>query len=319
MSQDSIEKVARVLSPWKNAICGATAGVVSRFVIAPLDVVKIRFQLQTEELRLPQITGREPTDIKYRGIAQSFARIVREEGFFALWKGNLSAAYLYLGYGAMQFYSYPEYDKFLRQQPVYAKLKLPKEVTASIAGALAGCTATLLTYPFDLLRTRFAVQGRDGPYSGLAHAVREIVQKEGVRGLYQGVWPTTLQMVPQTAIVFAVYTFCRGHLKGKKVLGMEDFISGGAAGIIGKTAVMPFDVVRKRLQVQGPTRNSYVVGEVPRYPSSFLSCVRQIVHHEGVLALYKGLLPSVLKSGPSAAVTFLMVGLCQKGFRALDE
>ncbi|KND01987.1 thiamine transporter TPC1 [Spizellomyces punctatus DAOM BR117] len=313
------EPKKRSLAPWQNAVSGATAGVISRFVIAPLDVIKIRFQLQTEELRLSRIRGGEvPAQVKYRGLAQSFTRIIREEGLRGLWKGNLSAEYLYLGYGAAQFYAYPEYERLLNRTTQYLNFKLPTEIVASLAGALAGCTATVATYPFDLLRTRFAVQGQHGPYSGLVDAIRQIAGKEGLPGFYRGVWPSMLQMMPQTGIVFASFSFFKKHLDGLKAGGMKDFISGGLAGMVGKAAVMPFDVVRKRLQVQGPERNSYVVGDVPRYPKGFLRCCRQIARYEGILALYKGLLPSLLKSGPSAAVTFLVVGACQKAFAAVD-
>ncbi|KAJ3215477.1 mitochondrial thiamine pyrophosphate transporter [Dinochytrium kinnereticum] len=76
-----------------------------------------------------------------------------------------------------------------------------------------------------------------------------------------------------------------GHTNFGK--GTQDFIGGGLAGIVSKTVVMPFDVVRKRLQVQGPDRNSYVVAGIPRYKGNFVSCALQIIRHEGYLALYK--------------------------------
>lgn len=59
-------------SPYVSAFCGATAGVVSRFVIAPLDVVKIRLQIQTNRAGDPAR--------KYTGMIQCLRTIVREEG-----------------------------------------------------------------------------------------------------------------------------------------------------------------------------------------------------------------------------------------------
>ncbi|KAI8908853.1 mitochondrial carrier domain-containing protein [Powellomyces hirtus] len=295
------------LAPWQNALCGATAGVVSRFVIAPLDVIKIRFQLQTDVIGM---TGRvDASQSKYRGVFQSCGRILHEEGYRGLWKGNLSAEYLYLSYGAVQFYAYYEFEGLINRAKRKLDLPLPTEM---LAGALAGSAATLTTYPFDLLRTRFAVQGTKGPYTGLVQAVRQIHAAEGIKGFYRGVWPSVLQMMPQMGIVFACYAGFRRALERFELRGIDNFISGGLAGMIGKAAVMPFDVVRKRLQVQGPERNSYVTGHVPSYPRGILACASKIVHHEGYLALYKGLVPAILKSGPSSAVTFLVVGLCER-------
>ncbi|KAJ3139526.1 mitochondrial thiamine pyrophosphate transporter [Geranomyces variabilis] len=254
------------LAPWKNALAGASGGVVSRVVIAPLDVIKIRLQgpdatlvnasqLQTD---VRQLAARvDPSAAKYTGVVQACSRILREEGY-----------------------------------------RVP----------LAGCTATVATYPFDLLRTRFAMQGASGgPYTSLLSAVRQIYAAEGVHGFYRGVVPSVLQMAPQMGIVFAAYGAIKGILKPLKLGKTESFISGGIAGMLGKLSVMPFDVVRKRLQVQGPERNSYVTGRVPKYPSGLIRCAAQIARQEGWLALYKGVVPALFKAGPSSAVTFAVV------------
>lgn len=71
---------------------------------------------------------------------------------------------------------------------------------------------------------------------------------------------------------------------------------------------MPLDVIRKRLQVQGPARVHYVIDDIPNYArkSSILQIGRKIVMEEGVLSLYKGLLPSLVKVAPASAVTFMV-------------
>ena len=59
-----------------DAIAGALSGCVSRFAVGPLDVLKIRFQIQIEPIST-QFAKRRP---KYTGILQAFQTIVREEG-----------------------------------------------------------------------------------------------------------------------------------------------------------------------------------------------------------------------------------------------
>ncbi|CAG8693529.1 3741_t:CDS:2, partial [Scutellospora calospora] len=95
--------VSNQLSPIETSICGAVAGAVSRLVASPLDVVKIRLQLQTgistfgltskQQVSQSKIIGR-----KYNGMLHAISMIIREEGIRGLWKGNLSAEYLYLSY-----------------------------------------------------------------------------------------------------------------------------------------------------------------------------------------------------------------------------
>jgi Mitochondrial carrier protein len=68
---------------------------------------------------------------------------------------------------------------------------------------------------------------------------------------------------------------------------------------------MPFDVIRKRMQIQGPQQQA-IVQRVPVY-AGVTDCFRSIVKHEGAKGLFRGLAPSILKSAPSTAVTFFVV------------
>lgn len=82
---------------------------------------------------------------------------------------------------------------------------------------------------------------------------------------------------------------------------------GALAGILSKWGVFPLDVVRRRLQVQGRHRADYVIASIPEYSrKSVLACIRAIVQKEGVLALYKGLVPGLIKVGPASAINFLV-------------
>lgn len=81
--------------------------------------------------------------------------------------------------------------------------------------ACAGSIATLCTYPFDLLRTRFAVQGHSKVYVSLARAIWQISKEEGVTGFYRGLWPAMVQIVPYMGIMFST----QGYLKEKLKVG----------------------------------------------------------------------------------------------------
>lgn len=77
-----------------DAVAGASAGGIARMISAPFDVIKIRFQLQSQQNR------------KYTSIPQALQRVVKEEGVLSLWKGNLSASYLWISYMMVQFSIY---------------------------------------------------------------------------------------------------------------------------------------------------------------------------------------------------------------------
>ncbi|KAF9929691.1 mitochondrial thiamine pyrophosphate transporter [Mortierella alpina] len=416
----SIAAGTPTLSKTETVFCGATAGVVSRFVIAPLDVVKIRLQMQTQRKDLPTLLRRKAELLgsaissetalasakrlqqqqpKYKGMFSGIAMIVREEGIRGLWKGNMAAEYLYLTYSGIQFLVYQQTKIFLNrtsevsaQKAIAVKNAVVTTTSAStatgavvtaplhavsaftsssavqsfIAGANAGIVATACTYPFDLLRTRFAIQRDVKIYTGIVQACRHIFQKDGIQGFYRGMSPALIQVVPYMGIMFGSYdtlkhvaswfkekanvessysksttptaitkkgsiTSVQGEKPvrtvGQFLLGLEDFLCGALSGIVSKTGVYPLDMVRKRLQIQGSeqqkiTANIYspqtvapaaatsatsTVRATPeQLPTTVWRCMVHIARKEGYLALYKGLLPGLLKAAPASAVTFLV-------------
>jgi solute carrier family 25 thiamine pyrophosphate transporter 19 len=60
-------------------VAGAIAGLVSRFCVAPLDVIKIRLQLQVHSLSDP-LSHRGVTGPTYKGILGTLKSILRQEG-----------------------------------------------------------------------------------------------------------------------------------------------------------------------------------------------------------------------------------------------
>ncbi|KAI8912676.1 mitochondrial carrier domain-containing protein [Gorgonomyces haynaldii] len=300
------------VSMLENTISGCVAGVCSRLVIAPFDVIKIRLQLQPDSRFLFQ----QKQEWEYRSLIQSGRTIVQKEGIAGLWKGNASATILYFTYGGAQFACFHELESLSKKRKVFQWI--PQSTHTFINGALAGGFATVLTYPFDLLRTRFAVQGNEKIYNGMYSAIVSIYTKEGLRGFYRGLMPTLVQILPLMGLVFESHRYFRSLTrpiseKYPSFRGWDNFICGGLSGAFSKAAIMPFDVVRKRLQVQGPVRKSIVVSNVPSH-TGMLQTALKIVKNEGILGLYKGVLPSILKSGPSTAVTFFVVDQCRQYF-----
>ncbi|KAF2231554.1 mitochondrial deoxynucleotide carrier [Viridothelium virens] len=282
-------------------LAGAIAGLVSRFCVAPLDVIKIRLQLQSHSLSDP-LSHHGLQGPIYKGTFNTLKAILRQEGITALWKGNIPAELLYIAYGAIQFTTYRSTTQLLHQLP--PSYRLPNTAEAFVSGAASGTLATTCTYPLDLLRTRFAAQGVDRVYSGLLFSVREIAANEGFRGFFQGLSAGVGQIVPYMGLFFTFYETLRlslGHLD--LPFGSRDAAAGIAASVAAKTAVFPLDTVRKRLQVQGPTRVRYVHRNIPQYAGGVTSTLRAIIQREGRRGLYRGLTVSLLKAAPTSAVT----------------
>ena len=72
-------------NPFVDATAGAIAGCAARFVVGPLDVIKIRFQVQLEPIA-KRAASIDPASLtsKYTGLRQALKTIVQEEGIRVL-------------------------------------------------------------------------------------------------------------------------------------------------------------------------------------------------------------------------------------------
>ena len=215
----------------------------------------------------------------------------------AFWKGNIPAELLYVTYGAAQFSAYRLSTCVLRP------LGLPNGAEAFVSGAAAGVSGTSLTYPLDLLRTRFAAQGPDRVYASLRTGIRDIARQEGPRGFYQGLNAALVSIVPNMGLFFSAYEALRPVFADLSLpLGSGDATAGAIASICAKIGTFPLDLIRKRLQVQGPSRVRYVGGRIPEYKGAWRAG-RAIVMREGWRGLYRGLGVGLIKSAPASAIT----------------
>lgn len=291
---------------------------VCSFVIAPLDVIKIRLQLQVHSLSDP-LNTRDVYGPTYKGTLGTLKEILRDEGLTGLWKGNIPAEALYLAYGTAQFSAYTYVSHLLDALP--SPYALPSSANSFVSGAVAGACATTATYPLDLLRTRFAAQGRERVYASIIMSVRHIAEHEGPTGFFRGLGAGVSQIVPYMGLFFASYESLKPLAASSPVLlpfGTSDAAAGIIASVVSKTAVYPLDTTRKRLQVQGPTRSQYAHRNIPRY-TGVVSTLLSIAKDEGVRGLYRGLTVSLLKAAPASAVTMWTYERAMAAMLALDE
>jgi solute carrier family 25 (mitochondrial thiamine pyrophosphate transporter), member 19 len=238
-----------------------------------------------------------------------------------LWKGNIPAEALYVCYGAIQFLAYRTTNQFLTSTAF--PLDLHSGANSFIAGATAGTISTTFTYPLDLLRTRFAAAGREKVYPSLISGVRQIRTLEGCQGFFRGLSAANLQVVPYMGLFFMSYEAFKPILNASHLplesIGSADGTAGIFASVLAKTAVYPLDTVRKRLQVQGPSRVKYVHRNIPEYHTGALGTVRAVLVKEGVRGLYRGLTVALVKAAPTSAVTLWTYERVMARLRYLED
>ncbi|KAF7355697.1 Mitochondrial carrier [Mycena sanguinolenta] len=317
LSELETEKGKKDVSQTQSAIAGAVAGVVSRFIIAPLDVIKIRLQLQS----------RAHTS----GAVRTLITLVQHEGVRALWKGNIPASVLYPFYGSVQFSTYRRLTHAMQDLPTPPG----KNTINFVAGGLAGAAATTATYPLDLLRTRLAaayhqapsINGSPRPLTAALLALHAEHRQQPLRPYFRGLPAALAGIVPYMGLFFLIYEGLRGPLNTllsphranwASVLGAPDALAGTIASVASKTAVFPFDTVRKRMQVQGQGAASGP-NVFPVHTGGVVKTLREVVARDGVRGLYRGLGIGLAKAAPVGAITVWAYERCLYVLRKIEE
>lgn len=320
-------------------IAGFTSGCMTRFFCQPLDVVKIRFQLQVEPI------SRSSSVSKYRSLTQTFVCIIREESIIALWKGHIPAQILSGIYGNLHDLKYFIFKYFILLGMAYfSSFEMLNQLTFEwffkyenfisrnllqyqplvhfVCGSFAGCSATLMSHPFDVIRTRMISQCNfTKTYNNSRQAIYLLVKNEGFFGLYRGFLPTIIQIMPYSGSQFAIYKVLKKYclkyndnpdyimfnifkVYEKKIQIQSSLICGAFSGLFAKVLVYPLDFIKKRLQIRGFEKHrGKNFGYTPRY-EGFIHCIIYTFRTEKLSAFYKGLVPSTLKATISSALHF---------------
>uniref|UniRef100_H3BZ25 Mitochondrial glutathione transporter SLC25A39 n=1 Tax=Tetraodon nigroviridis TaxID=99883 RepID=H3BZ25_TETNG len=129
-------------------------------------------------------------------------------------------------------------------------------------------------------------------FTGTLDAFVKITRHEGLRSLWSGLPPTLMMSVPATVIYFTCYDQLRDYLRYS--LGLQGnhvpLISGAVARLGAVTVISPLELVRTKMQSR---RRPY---------SELFACIRSAVAQDGVLSLWRGWGPTVLRDVPFSAL-----------------
>lgn len=275
--------ITRIIDGSRMFFAGGLAGATARTATAPLDRIKLLFQVQA-------VASSGTSSTAYTGVGQAASKIIREEGFLAFWKGNGTNIIRIFPYSAAQLAANDQYKRFV-VDPTTGELTVPRRL---IAGACAGMTATALTHPLDTVRLRLALP--NSGYNGMAHAMTTMVRTEGVMSLYKGLIPTLIGVAPYAAINFASYDMLKrwvydgGRVQQSTV---SNLLMGATAGTIAASSCYPLDTVRRRMQMKGNTYRNQ------------LHALSTIWATEGFRGFYRGWAANTLKVVPQNAIRFV--------------
>jgi len=273
---------------------GGVSAAVSKTAAAPIERVKLLIQNQDELLKTGKLN--EP----YKGIGDCFSKVIKNEGFGSLWRGNLANVIRYFPTQALNF-AFKDYFKrtfgYSKEKDGYAKW-----FAGNLAsGGAAGACSLFFVYSLDFARTRLANDiksskkgGAERQFNGLVDVYRKTLASDGIAGLYRGFVVSCVGIVVYRGLYFGMYDSLKPALPGNlKESFLATFLLGWGVTTGAGLASYPLDTIRRRMMMTS--------GEAVKYRSS-MHAAQEIVSKEGVRSLFKGAGANILRAVAGAGV-----------------
>lgn len=306
-------------TPLRGILYGGSASCIAEALTIPVDVLKVRMQLQ----------GGSGAQRLYHSSADAVAKIARDEGLLAFTKGIKPAVLRQMTYGSLRFGLYPRFKEAFGVVRQSMDSQLFRKLGAA---AVSGACAAFVCSPLDLIKVRMQADGMrcgcmqaDGMrpsveaprYRGVHHVAATVLRQQGVLGLWTGVMPTTYRAAVVAAAEIGSYDEVKSALlrHGLAREGVKlHFATAMCSGFIATAASSPFDVVKARVMSQ------------PRAPSGAgmlysgpWDCFAKSFQAEGLRFAYRGFWPNYMCKGPTVVLLFLIYEQVQAlGDRWLD-
>ncbi|KAI3131741.1 hypothetical protein CBS147325_9033 [Penicillium roqueforti] len=182
-----------------------------------------------------------------------------------------------------------------------AAVQQSDNIAHALAGAGGGVLSMVLTYPLITLSTRAQVESKRA-HSTTLDAIRRIVQREGISGLYSGLESALFGISVTNFVYYYWYEFTRsafekaaikGGRASKKLTTVESMIAGAIAGSATVLITNPIWVINTRMTARKSEAEATLPGAKKTKASTF-STLMDLLRQEGPKALFAGVLPALI-------------------------
>lgn len=315
----------------KGFVEGGIASIIAGCSTHPLDLIKVRMQLQGEAGAVaptPAIQSLRPALAFHPNASASHmhvplppppprvgpisvgVKILQQEGAAALFSGVSATVLRQTLYSTTRMGLYD----ILKQNwsdPKTNNLPLSKKI---FAGLIAGAVGAAVGNPADVAMVRMQADGRlplaqRRNYKSVVDAITQMTKSEGVTSLWRGSSLTVNRAMLVTSSQLASYDQFKEIILEKGVMkdGLGTHVTASfAAGFVAAVASNPVDVIKTRVM-----NMKVEPGMDPPYRGA-LDCAMKTIRAEGPMALYKGFIPTISRQGPFTVVLFVTLEQVRK-------
>lgn len=261
-----------------SGMAGGMAGATEIVITMPLDTVKTYMQIN-----------------KCSSIRDGAQQILAQKGIRGLYFG-LPAMMLQVSCKAgIRFLAFENLKLVLENSNIMPNPTVLNLTAGLGAGFVEAMVWTAPTERIKILRQN-DIRSKTPKYATFFGGIKTVLSEQGIGGFYKGVVPTTIRQASSVAVRFMLYKDLMARMTGgEKASVWQQLFAGSCTGVASTLLNNPIDVVKSRLQSQD--------GGVPKYRGT-VHCLVETAKNEGVLALYRGTLPRMMKVSAGQAITF---------------
>ncbi|EGW30832.1 uncharacterized protein SPAPADRAFT_56792 [Spathaspora passalidarum NRRL Y-27907] len=310
------------LTPIEKAASGALASAIANTLVYPLDLSKVLIQTQVKKRHpKPQATDitssssesddmedsvfkqtlTQDNELKYKNTIDVLRQIYAKKGILGWYHGLFSTVAGTAAQNFSYFYWYSIVKKVYANLYKHIPNHKPSTLMELFLGAVAAAISQLFTMPIGVITTQ---QQTDKHHKNLIQLVREILDQDGVTGLWRGL-RVSMVLCINPSITYGSYERLKQVLYGTKEFlnPLESFSLGVLAKSMATLATQPLIVSKAMIQKKSKPKKHHndekhhedEDDEEDIKFDHFTDALAHLWHTEKFHGLYKGIAPQLLK------------------------
>ncbi|GMM35760.1 Ant1 protein [Saccharomycopsis crataegensis] len=293
------------LSPLEKAAIGSLASVVANTVVYPLDITKTLIQSQ-QNLKAYTLKEIKENPNLYADSIDCLKKLFVKHGLHGWYFGIVPSLCSTAASNFAYFFWYAIVHKIYETRN--PKNKVKSTLVELSLGAVAAALSQVFIMPVSTISTKqqteISEDGKDNP--SFLDTARKIVGRDGITGLWSGL-KVSLVLTSNPSITYGTFARLRSLLfNGKQNLSVaQSFSLGVLSKLLATVVTMPLILSKVMIQkkttvvtekIVDPTTGETRYVKTQRNFNTFQECLWYVYNTDGVLGLWKGLMPQISKA-----------------------
>lgn len=292
-SDKEIDKFELDNKHYIHFISGGIAGAISRTITAPLERLKVLYQVN--------YLGK---GIKPPRIWTGLKEIYINDGVKGLFRGNLINLLKSTPDSAIKLYVFEKAKFYLSK---FSDKKKLGSFQLFLSGASAGVVSNLIIFPLDVVKTRLSASA-SGTYNGIFDTCWKLYKEGGIGIFYKGVQVAVCSTIPNTGLNLCCYESLKRAFSGSyskdSALNLSTptlMLIGGMSAMVSSTLMYPFQTIQARIIMKKSNENKVLAqfdikpGLTSNTQQTMLGVIKNTIQYEGWGGFFKGYKPGITK------------------------